>query len=123
MTEVFSRIAEEKIREAMRNGEFANLEGAGKPLAFEDETWIPEDLRMAYKILKNAGCTPPELELRKEIISLRELIDTIDDDRERLRKVRELNFKMMKFSMMRQRPLTFGDFPGYELKLYEKMID
>ena len=57
----------------MLNGEFDNLEGRGKPLVFEDDTWIPEDLRMAYRFLKNAGCIPPELEERNEVINMCEL--------------------------------------------------
>ena len=50
-------IAENRIREAQQNGEFDNLPGMGKPLEFEDDSNIPEDLRMAYKILKmQAAC-------------------------------------------------------------------
>jgi len=91
--DVFAKIAERRIIEAMENGEFDNLEGAGKPIHFEDETWVPEDLRVAYRILKNAGCIPPELEIRNEIITMSSLISTIDDDKERIKKLRELNYK------------------------------
>ena len=101
-----TRIAEERIRKAMEEGEFNNLPGAGKPFSFEDETWIPEDLRLAYRILKNAGYIPPELELKNEIITLRDLIETIDDDKEKVKRLRQLNFKIMKFNMMRERPLS-----------------
>jgi len=73
------RIAEEKIREAMARGEFDNLPGAGKPLALEDDSMVPEDLRVPYKVLKNAGCLPPELEMRKEIVTLKILISAIED--------------------------------------------
>ena len=72
-------IAEEKIREAMARGEFDNLPGAGKPLALEDDSMVPEDLRVPYKVLKNAGCLPPELEMRKEIVTLKILISAIED--------------------------------------------
>ncbi|MEW6213818.1 MAG: DnaJ family domain-containing protein [Nitrospirota bacterium] len=116
-----TRIAERRIIEAMENGEFDNLEGKGKPINFEDETWIPEDLRMAYRILKNAGCTPPELELRKEIINMCALMNTIDDDKERLKKLRELNFKLLKLNMMRKKPLDLEDFPEYEGKIVDKL--
>ena len=120
---IFSKIAEQRIREAIEKGEFDHLENSGRPVKLEDETWIPEDLRPAYRVLKNAGCIPPELELRKEVLSLRELIDTIDDDRERLRKIRELNFKLMKLGEMRRRPLNLEQFPEYEKKIYEKMTE
>jgi hypothetical protein len=91
----FEKIAEERIRRAMEEGAFDGLPGAGRPLVLEDERWAPEDLRLAYRVLRNAGCLPPELELKKEIASLRTLIEAIDDDKERLRKIRELNFKLL----------------------------
>jgi len=114
-------IAERLIIEAMENGEFDNLEGRGKPLTFEDETWIPEDLRIAYRILKNAGCIPPELEIRNEIINLRALIDTIDDNKERLKKLRELNFKILKLNTLRKKPFYLEDLPEYEGKVIDKL--
>ena len=120
--ESFFRIAERRIAEAMLNGEFDNLEGRGKPLVFEDDTWIPEDLRMAYRFLKNAGCIPPELEERNEVINMCALINTIDDEKERLRKIRQLNFMLLKINLTRRKPLNFEDFPEYEGKLCSKFI-
>jgi len=114
MMDSFARIAEQRIREALENGEFDNLKGQGKPIIFEDETWIPEDLRMAYRFLKNAGCIPPELEARSEVVNLFSVMNTLDDDKERLKKIRELNFKLLKLNMARKKPLNFEDFPEYE---------
>lgn len=119
--DIIAKIAEEKIRKAIENGEFDNLRGAGKPLVFEDETWIPEDIRLAYRVLKNAGCIPPELEIRKEIISMKDLINTIDDNSERLKKIRELNFKILKLNMLRKKTLAIEDFPEYEQRIFEKI--
>jgi hypothetical protein len=49
-------IAERKIEEALARGEFDNLPGAGRPLDLDDvDPLIPEELRMAFRILKNAG--------------------------------------------------------------------
>jgi len=111
------RIAEERIREAIEKGEFDNLPGKGKPLKLDDDSLVPEDLRMAYRVLKNTGYLPPELELKKEILSLRDLINTIDDDEKRLRRLRELNFKLMKLSIMLRRPVKLD---AYEMRLFEK---
>ncbi len=119
--EFFYRIAERRIIEAIANGEFDNLEGKGKPIDFEDEIWIPEDLRMAYRILKNAGCIPPELEFRNEVVNMCSLMNTIDDDKERIKKLRELNFKLLKLNLTRKKPLNFEDFPEYEGKLVDKL--
>ncbi len=121
--EIFSKIAEQRIREAIENGEFADLRNAGRPIDFDDETWVPEDLRAAYRVLKNSGCIPPELELRKEVLNLRDLINTIDDDSERLKKIRELNFKLMKLGEMRKSQLNIERFPEYEEKIYEKLTE
>ena len=117
----FAKIAERRITEAINNGEFDNLEGKGKPLIFEDETWIPEDLRMSYRFLKNAGCVPPELEMRNEVINMCSLMNTLDDDKERIKKIRELNFKLLKLNMTRKKPLNFEDFPEYEAKMVDKL--
>lgn len=120
--DIFAKIAQRKIEEAIDNGEFRNLRGSGKPLVLDNDVMIPEDLRMAYKVLKNAGCVPPELELRKEITCLKELINTLDDDKERLKKIREFNFKLMKLEMMRGRPLCFGGSNDYEMLVIDKMV-
>ena len=120
--DIFAQIAEQRIRAAIEDGEFDNLKGMGKPLDLGDESWIPEDLRMAYRILKNAGCLPAELELRKEVLNLRELLETIDDNKERLKKTRELNFKLMKLNELRKKPLYLDNFPDYEDALCKKMI-
>lgn len=120
--DIIEKIAEERIKEAIKRGELDDLPGAGRPLEFTDETWVPDEQRLAYKVLKNAGCLPPELETRKEIFCLRELINTIDDDRERLKKIRELNFKLMKLDMGRKKPLNIEDFRILEEKIYEKAL-
>lgn len=75
----FSRIAERRIRDAMAQGEFDNLPGAGKPLNLEDYFSTPEDLRMAFSILKNANCAPAEVELLNDIARLqRAIAETAD---------------------------------------------
>jgi len=114
-------MAENKIREAMARGEFENLPGAGKPLRLEDDSMIPDDLRVAYKILRNAGCIPPELEVRKKIVTLRDLLRTIEDGEVKKEKIRELNYKLMKLSIMGKRMVTLDEFPEYKERILEKM--
>ena len=116
-------IAEEKIREAIAKGEFANLPGAGKPLRLEDDSMVPEDLRIAYKILKNAGCLPPELELRREILTLRDLLRTIEDEDAKRGAVRELNYKLLKLNVMGKRTVNLDDFPEYKERILRKFSD
>ncbi|MCL5024466.1 MAG: DUF1992 domain-containing protein [Nitrospirae bacterium] len=120
--DIFRKIAERRIQEAIENGEFDNLSNRGKPVDLEDDRFVPEDLRVAYRVLRNAGCLPPELELRNEIISLRSMITSLDDDRERMKKIRELNFTLLKYNELRGKAFRIEDFPEYEEKIYRKFI-
>ena len=76
----FSRIAENRIREAMEQGQFDNLPGAGEPLSLEEYFSTPEDVRMAYSVLKNANCRPMEVELLHEIARLEQAVAAASDD-------------------------------------------
>ncbi|MGH9826057.1 MAG: DUF1992 domain-containing protein, partial [Blastocatellia bacterium] len=51
----FEKLVEEKIREAIKSGEFDNLPCAGKPLSLDDYFSSPEELRLTYSALKGAG--------------------------------------------------------------------
>src|ERR1051325_1300829 len=75
----FSRIAELRIRDAMARGAFDTLPGAGKPLDLEEYFAVPEEMRMAYSILKSANCPPAEVQMLKEIARLREEIAATPD--------------------------------------------
>lgn len=120
--DILATIAERKITEAMARGDLDNLPGAGKPLTMdEDLSGVPAELRMAYKILKNAGFVPPEVELRKEIVSLREMLGTLEDDEQRRTVRRQLDFKLLKLNMMRTRPLNLDDFPEYRDKIIDRL--
>jgi len=70
----FDALIEAKIAEAQSAGAFDDLPGAGRPLQLDDDRMVPEHLRMAYRILKNAGLVPAELEERKEAAGLRDFI-------------------------------------------------
>jgi hypothetical protein len=112
-------IAERKIQEALRKGELDNLPGKGRPLELEDDSQIPEELRMAYKILKNADCLPPELQLKKDIVRLEEMLQGIEDVEEKYRQMKRLNFMIMKLNMMRRVPPQFEENQVY----FEKVVD
>ena len=105
----FEKIVEERIRKAQQDGVFDDLPGAGKPLPREDMD-IPEDIRLAYKILKNADCIPPELELRKEIRSTQELLSGMQETGEKYKILKKLNLLVMKLNAMRCTHVQF-DFP------------
>jgi len=117
----FERIAENRILEAMEAGEFDNLEGMGQPLNLEDDRHIPPELRMAYKILKNAHCLPPELELRREVVTLQDLVASMEDEAEKLKQMRRLNFLMMKLSMIRPVSAQVLEHDLYTPKILERL--
>jgi len=74
----------------MRQGHFDHLPGAGRPLDLDDDRMVPEESRLAYRLLKNAGFVPPELEMRKEIADLHRLLATVTDAEEQQRAQRRL---------------------------------
>lgn len=66
--------AERHISSALKRGELDNLSGEGRPLVLDDDSHVPVDLRAGYRLLKNAGCLPPEIEQRKEAATLASLL-------------------------------------------------
>ena len=118
---IFGKIAEERIREAMRDGEFEDLPGKGKPLHLEDDRHLPADLRLAYKILKNADCLPPELELRKEIRTTEEMLSGMEDTQEKYKAMKKLNYLIMKFNVTRKVSLNLEENQRYYERVLEKV--
>ena len=96
------KLVEERIQKAQEEGVFNNLPGQGKPLKLDDDSAIPEDLRLTYKILKNANCLPVEMELRKEIFNLRQLLDAAIDSESRGKFRRELNRLILNLNIRRR---------------------
>ncbi|MFV1009233.1 DUF1992 domain-containing protein [Bacillus cereus] len=120
--DVFLNIAEEKIRQAIRNGDLDYLPGKGKPLQLEDLSMVPPELRMSYKILKNAGMIPPEMELQKDILKIEDLIACCyDEERKKLRE--ELTAKTLRFQqVMEKRKIKDSSaFRMYQGKLFRKL--
>jgi hypothetical protein len=117
--DIMDKIAEERIREAIERGEFDDLPGKGEPLNLEDDSHLPPDLRMAYKILKNADCLPPELELRKEIRTTEALLAGIQDTQEKYKQLKKLNYLIMKLNMTRRVSMALEENQHY----YEKVVD
>jgi len=54
-------LIERRIQTAIARGDFDHLPGAGRPLVFDDDPLVPPELRVALRLLKNAGYVPPEL--------------------------------------------------------------
>ena len=80
---LIDKIAEQKIAEAIRRGELDNLPGTGERLQLDDDSLVPETLRVGYRLLKNSGYLPPQLQLHHEINSVEVLISQARSQEER----------------------------------------
>ena len=67
MLKALDDLVESRIREAQERGEFDHLPGAGRPLPDEDLSGVPQELRVAYRVLRNAGCLPPEVDALRDL--------------------------------------------------------
>jgi hypothetical protein len=110
-------LAESKIRAAMAEGKFDRLPGRGRPLPDDGLARVPPELRMGFKLLRNAGCLPPELEARKEVARLGSLMAATGnpDERRRLSRLRadaELRYQLLIERRTRVPPGRFGHLTG-----------
>ena len=112
-----TQIAERRIREALEAGRLDDSPLKGRKLVFETNPYVPEELRLAHKILKDAGFLPPEMELRKEIWTLRELLRTVDDVNDRTRIVDRINDRVLRLNMLWKRSFANEDRQLYGGKL------
>jgi len=119
----FNKIIEERIRKAQKDGQFDDLPGKGQPLDLEELNGVREELRLAYKILKNADCKPPELEIKEEIRRTEDLLQGMGDTKKKLRLIKKLNFLIMKLNTMRQGSAEFEMPQLYESKLIDRLED
>ncbi len=94
---------EEIIRNAMERGEFDNLAGAGKPIDLSAYFDTPEEMRLAYSVLKSADILPQEAELLKEVAKL---VDAARDEKDlgkRARLLKAADQKRLEFNLMMER--------------------
>src|SRR6266540_3378743 len=88
---LFQRIAEQRILEAQRKGEFDNLPGKGKPLELEDLSWVPEELRKH-----------------------------VEDEGERRALAKSIQWKMTRLDMLKRRSMDLNSVRSYSRKLIAK---
>jgi len=65
----FDKIVEELIKKVQERGEFDNLPGQGKPIDLSAYFEMPEDVRVAQSVLKNAGFKSPEWNCSTRLLS------------------------------------------------------
>ena len=99
----FDKIVEAIIKEAQGRGEFDNLPGKGKPIDLTAYFDTPEELRMAYSMLKNAGMTSREVDLLKEIAELNQVLAAVVDEKKKQEIQKQIQQKQIDFSLMMER--------------------
>ena len=85
MNSALLAIAERRIAQAIEDGTLRTDSWRNRPLPLDNDAFVPDDLKMAYKILKNSGFVPPEVETRKEIQKLEDLISHTEDEHQRVK--------------------------------------
>jgi len=114
-------IAERKISEAIRNGQLDIKGWRNKPLPITNDNLIPEELRMAHKILKNAGYLPPEIETKKEIQQIEDLLATCEDECTRVKQIKKLNYLVMKLNTMKGDTVNIESQEEYYRQVVERL--
>jgi hypothetical protein len=116
-------LAEARIQEAIAAGLLNEHPYKGRPLPRDNAAMVPEEVRGAYRILKNAGLIPEELELRKEIVRLRDLLLVVEDEADFRSMRRRLNEKILRYEMLmerRGRPWAAG---AYQARIIRRFGD
>lgn len=117
---IFTAIAEQRIEQARDRGELDNIPGAGKPLPLDDDTLVPPENRMAFRLLKNSGYLPQEVADRREIRSILDMLEYCEDERTRYQCMRRLDVLRAKTGA--SSPLLDDDSPYYR-KLVDRMSE
>ena len=118
---MFQRLAEQRILEAQRKGEFDALPVKGQPLELEDLSSVPDELRIGYIVLKNAHVLPPEAELLKDIHILEDLLKHVEDEGERKALAKSIQWKVIRLDMLKRRSMKLNIVRDYSRKLISKL--
>lgn len=121
MNSALLSIAERRIAQAIKDGTLQTDSWKNKPLPLDDDSSIPDDLKMAYKILKNSGFVPPEVETRKDIQKLEDLISQTEDEHQRVKQMKKLSVLLMKLDNQRGRPASIEADEEYYRRIVEKV--
>jgi hypothetical protein len=120
--DLLDKLAEARIQEALENGDFDDLPGAGRPLQLDDDSAVPEELRAAYRIFKNAGFLPLALQIRREIHETEKLLIGIEDTAQRSRAFQRLQMLRARLESSHQgRSMPLQSEELYYRKLLEHL--
>ena len=119
---IFEKIAEEKIKDWIEKEDFSKNKFYGKKVDNTDYFKVPETLRIAYHILKNANVLPKELQLKSEIIKLRDMLEEITDEDEFIKKLRKFQNLIIEYNIVSLKKITIKNQEFYTKKLMKKLL-
>ncbi|GAE33991.1 DUF1992 domain-containing protein [Halalkalibacter akibai] len=122
--DIIAMIAEDKIKAAIEKGELDNLPGQGKPLVFKDDyPGMSNDMKMAFRMMKNAGFIDDKTAVHKELLNVNDLIRLCDDNRVKTEEEKKASVKEQLFDdvMKKRRGKEELNFGKYAQKIYQKL--
>ncbi|PWG61642.1 DnaJ family domain-containing protein [Spiribacter halobius] len=114
-------LAERRIQESLERGELDDLPGQGRPLALDDDSGVPEHLRAAYRVLKNANCLPPELAEQQEIRRLEDLLAHVHEPQGPEAAAARQRLLVLRLSVERHSGRPLRTVAGYQEQLAERL--
>ena len=119
---IFEKIAEERIKEWIEKEDFSKNKFFGKYVDNTEYFKVPETLRIAFHILKNANVLPKELQLKSEIIKLRDMLEEISDEDEFIKKLRKFQSLIAEYNIISNKKFSVKNDEFYTKKLMKKLV-
>jgi hypothetical protein len=100
---MFEKTVEAILREALERGDFDDLPGKGKPIDLRAYFDTPEEVRVAYSLLKNAHLLPQEVALLREIAALKEARAACHNPEAAAKLDKTLSDRLLAYNLLRER--------------------
>ena len=100
---MFDKIAERLLQESIKRGEFDDLPNKGQSIDLTQYFNTPEEFRAAASVLKNAGVTPPEVELLREIAELKNQLASCSDNDKQAKLRERIQYLQIEFNIAMER--------------------
>lgn len=119
--DILDRIAERKLAEAVARGEFDDFPGRGEPLELEDLSHVPEELRAGYVLLQGHGFLPEELELKRNVLQLDDLLRACHDANERTLSQARRDAHAVRLALLFEKRGVSPAWPEYAERVREQL--
>ncbi len=119
--DILAKVAEQKILAAIARGELDNLSLQGQPISQEDDHLVPDELRMGYKILKNAGVLPEELQIKQELLQLQDLLDSCQQEEQRQQLHKRLTTRQLQYDLLMEKRRPSAARQQYQPRIQRKL--